>query len=168
MGGTMDVRAAEEAELDQLARIWYDGWHQAHGQLVPEELIRVRTLESFRARLAAALSTVRVAGPPGDPAGFCMIKDDELYQLFVSAPARGSGAAAALISDAEALLAKNGVETAWLACAIGNDRAARFYEKCGWRRVGNMINPLEVESGTLGLEVWRYEKTLVVNASRPG
>ena len=25
-------------------------------------------------------------------------------------------------------LSKGGVDTAWLACAVGNDRAARFYE----------------------------------------
>jgi len=49
---------------------------------------------------------------------------------------------------------------AWLACAIGNERAARFYEKCGWRRVGKMINPLDTPDGVLPLEVWRYEKRL--------
>jgi ribosomal protein S18 acetylase RimI-like enzyme len=47
-----------------------------------------------------------------------------LYQLFVSPHARGSGVAAALIADAEARLAERGVQTAWLACAIGNDRAS--------------------------------------------
>jgi RimJ/RimL family protein N-acetyltransferase len=53
-----------------------------------------------------------------------------------------------------------GVETAWLACAIGNERAARFYEKCGWRRTGNMINYAETANGAFPLEVWRYEKVL--------
>ena len=81
-------------------------------------------------------------GAPGEPIGFCIVKDDELYQLYVSASARGSGAAAALIADAEAQLANKGVETAWLACAIGNERAARFYEKHGWRRTGTMTNHL--------------------------
>jgi RimJ/RimL family protein N-acetyltransferase len=66
----------------------------------------------------------------------------------------------ALIADVETRLAKSGVETAWLACAIGNDRAARFYEKCGWRRVGKMINELETPDGIFPLEVWRYEKVL--------
>jgi len=52
------------------------------------------------------------------------------------------------------------VETAWLTCAIGNMRAARFYEKCGWQRVGTMINPLDTTAGIFPLEVWRYEKQL--------
>jgi len=154
----MDIRDAEEHEVEALAKIWYDGWNDAHAQIVPAELKRIRTPESFIERMRAALSTVRVAGPSGAPAGFHMLKDDELYQLYVSAQSRGLGVAAALIADAEARLASAGFETAWLACAIGNDRAARFYEKCGWRRVGNMINPLETPNGVLNLEVWRYEK----------
>jgi GNAT superfamily N-acetyltransferase len=154
------VRAAEQAEIDHLARIWYESWHESHAAIVPAELTRLRTLASFRERLQAALPDIRVAGATGTPVGFSVLKGDELYQLFVSAPARGSGVAAALIADAEARLAEAGVETAWLACAIGNARAARFYEKSGWRRVGTMINYAETSDGVFPLEVWRYEKRL--------
>jgi ribosomal protein S18 acetylase RimI-like enzyme len=156
----MHVRGADETELDQLAKLWYEGWQDAHAQIVPAELTRARTLESFRARLETALPNVRVVGPSGEPAGFCIVKDDELYQLFVAAQARGSGVAAALIADAEARLSEAGVEIAWLACAIGNERAARFYEKRGWRRAGVVVNELDTPNGTFSLEVWRYEKRL--------
>jgi ribosomal protein S18 acetylase RimI-like enzyme len=156
----MNVRAAEEAEIDQLAKLWYDGWQDAHAQILPPELKRRRTLESFRQRLQAALPNTRVVGPPGAAVGFCMVKDDELYQLYVSAQSRGSGVAAALIADAESRLAESGVAIAWLACAIGNERAARFYEKRGWRRVGTMTSQLETTEGMFPLEVWRYEKSL--------
>lgn len=156
----MQVRHAEEGEIDKLAKIWYDGWQDAHAEIVPEELKRDRTLESFGPRMRAMLANVGVVGPVGAPLGFYMVKDDELYQLYVSAEARGAGVAAALIADAEARLKENGVETAWLACAIGNDRAARFYEKSGWRRMGNMTNHLELATGPYELQVWRYEKRL--------
>jgi len=156
----MDVRAAEEGEIDHLAKIWYDGWHEAHAQIVPAELIRLRSLESFRDRLQAAFPDVRVVGPCGEPVGFCIIKGNELYQLFVLARSRGSGVAAALIADAETRLSENGVATAWLACAIGNMRAANFYEKCGWHRAGTIVNQLETSKGKFPLEVWRYEKSL--------
>jgi len=156
----MDVRNAEEIEIDQIARVWFDAWRDAHLALAPPDLARQRTLESFRQRIADAIAEVRVIGPVGAPVGLCMIKNDELYQLFVAAHARGTGAAAALLADGEARLAESGVKTAFLACAIGNDRAARFYEKFGWRRVGNMMSRLDTPKGEFVLEVWRYEKTL--------
>lgn len=156
----MQLRSADSTEIDHLARLWHDGWHEAHAPLVPPELTRLRTLESFRERLYAALPNIRVAGPLGAPLGICVLKGEELYQLYVSPEARGSGVAAALIADAEAQLAKRGVETAWLACAVGNDRAARFYEKSGWRLAATVVHALETSSGPLPLEVWRYEKRL--------
>jgi GNAT superfamily N-acetyltransferase len=156
----MDVRAAAEAEIEHLATIWHDGWHDAHGHIVPAELTSLRTSESFAERLRAALPEVRVSGPFGAPAGFCITKDDELYQLYVSRQSRGTGVAAVLLADAEARLSRRGVEMAWLACAIGNERAARFYEKSGWHRTGTVIVNLETSQGTFPLEVWRYQKSL--------
>jgi hypothetical protein len=91
----MNIRSAGPLDVAALATIWHHTWHEAHAHLVPPELTRVRTLNSFRERIAAALPHVRVVGPPGEPLGFCIVKDDELYQLFVAASARGSGVAAA-------------------------------------------------------------------------
>lgn len=62
-------------------------------------------------REIAALPNVRVVGPPRRPNGLCIVRSDELYQLFVAAPSRGSGVAAALLADAEARLADSGVAT---------------------------------------------------------
>lgn len=160
----MEVRRAEEAEIGHLARLWHDVWHESHARLVPSDLARLRALTSFEDRLRAALPDIRVAGLRGAPVGFCIVKGDELYQLYVSAEARGSGVATALLADAERRLAENGIETAWLACAIGNERAARFYEKCGWRRAGTVTYEAETSIGTFSLEVWRYERLL----SQPG
>jgi ribosomal protein S18 acetylase RimI-like enzyme len=156
----MIVRDAKAAEINQLAKIWFDGWQDAHAHLLPQELARQRTLGSFQARLLAALGRVRVIGPDDAPIGFCITKGAELYQLYVSPEGRGLGLAAALILDAEARLRDDGVPRAWLGCAIGNERAAKFYVKRGWTRTGTVIEQLEVAGGTFPLEVWRYEKTL--------
>lgn len=88
------------------------------------------------------------------------LKASELYQFHVASNARGSGVAAALMADAETRLGASGVHAAWLACAVGNDRAAKFYEKCGWLRTGTVTDDVEVPGGTFALEVWRYEKSL--------
>ena len=96
------VRPATTSEIDRIAQVWFEGWHEAHAHLVPADLTRIRTLESFAERLHPMLPGIRVIGEPGAPLGFCALKDDELYQMFVSRDARGSGAAAALMADAEA------------------------------------------------------------------
>ena len=133
--GDIAVRAADASELDQLARVWYDAWQDAHAAIVPAALTRLRTLESFRSRLQADLPHIRVVGPIGVPVAFTIVKGDELYQLFVAAPARGSGV------------------------------AVRFYEKRGWRRAAAVVNKLDTTSGTFLLDVWRYEKKLTRSPS---
>ena len=155
-----EVRQAHDDEIDALADLWYQGWRDAHAAILPAELARLRTRESFKERLRAALPTVRVVGLPGAPVGFCMTKGDELYQLFVSPDGRGRGVASLLEADAVSALSGSGVRIAWLACAIGNERAARFYEKAGWRRVGTVVSQLETQKGIFSLDVWRYEKML--------
>lgn len=156
----MDVRTAQEVEVDPLARIWYDGWQDAHAKILPPELARHRTFDSFKARLGLSLSAVRVVGAVGHPLGFSLTKDDELYQLYVAAQSRGGGVAAALLENAEKRIYAHGFHTAWLACAIGNERAARFYEKNGWVCIGKMRSELPTPKGAFSLEVWRYEKAL--------
>jgi ribosomal protein S18 acetylase RimI-like enzyme len=157
----MTLRPATREDIDRLAEIWHEGWHDGHARVVPEALARVRTLESFRPRLEAALADTRVAGPPGDPVGFSIVKGDELNHLYVATPARGSGVAALLIDDAETRLAATGVTTAWLACAVGNERAARFYRKRGWRLVGTIEYQAETPSGPFPVRSWRFEKDLI-------
>ncbi len=155
-----EVRNAESAEVTAIARIWYDAWQDAHARIMPAELARIRTLESFQFRLGEMLEIVRVVGDVGRPLGFCIIKDGELYQLFVAVEARGTGVAAALIADGEKRLADEGVKTAWLACAVGNDRAARFYQKSGWHNAGTVSHSIETSEGRIEFDVWRYEKVL--------
>lgn len=154
----MTVRPAEASEFDQLARLWHEGWHDGHGHIAPAGVVQARTLEQFRARLAAALPEMFVIGPPGAPDGFFMLKGDELKRFYVARPARGSGVADALMDAVETELARRGIATPWLACGIGNDRAARFYQKRGWVNACTQTNRLETPEGVFEIEVWRFEK----------
>ena len=65
----MQVRDAEASEIARLARLWHAGWQDAHLTILPEELKRIRTLESFEQRLAEGLARTRVVGPLGAAAG---------------------------------------------------------------------------------------------------
>src|SRR4051794_13021160 len=115
------IRKAERGELDALARLWLEAWLDGHGTIAPAALVKLRTVASFAERLGAALPDVFVAGPPAAPAGFFILRDDEIYQFFVARSARGSGFSASLMGAAEVELARRGVALAWLDCAVGND-----------------------------------------------
>lgn len=159
-GAPFPIRTAHFDEIEPLAKLWYDGWQDAHADILPAELKRLRTLERFNERLATASQDLRTAGPAGAPQGLAIIKDDEVYQLYVSAAARGTGLAAALTIDALNRIRAKGYRRAWLSCGIGNERAARFYEKSGWTRMGVMTSKLPVPDGIFLLDVWRYEIAL--------
>ncbi|PJK28677.1 GNAT family N-acetyltransferase [Minwuia thermotolerans] len=156
------IRDARPDEAGLLGLLWHDAWHESHAPCVPPPLTRLRSLESFQSRIARMLANTRVACAGAEPVGFRTLKDDELHQIFVRADARGTGAAAALLADGETGLRRAGVRTAWLACAVGNDWAARFYEKHGWHVARTEIEQVETGAGesSFPLRVRRYEKRL--------
>ncbi|MEL6521993.1 MAG: GNAT family N-acetyltransferase [Pseudomonadota bacterium] len=145
---------------DQVVDIWSDGWHEAHAALVPSELTALRTKNSFRDRVIEHAAITRVAVAEGKALGFCMVRADELYQMYVSPAARGTGIAPALIQDGEDRARANGHGLIWLGCAIGNDRAARFYQKSGWTNAGRRTIELDTSEGLFPIELWRFEKDL--------
>ncbi|MFK7764594.1 MAG: GNAT family N-acetyltransferase [Roseobacter sp.] len=144
----------------QIAIIWEAGWHEAHAAIVPQALTALRTVSSFQARTIEHLAHTCVAKIGSEVVGFCMVKDAEVYQMYVSQASRGTGAARALLEDAERRIRVAEHVTAWLACAVGNQRAAAFYEKCGWHNVGNETMELDTSQGGFPLELWRFEKKL--------
>jgi GNAT superfamily N-acetyltransferase len=157
-------RAADRRDVAPLAALWWDGWQDAHRAILPPEVAADRTLASFHDRLMRNIASVRTIGDVGTPLGFSLVAGCELNQFYVGRAARGGGVAGALIGDAEARLRAAGARRAWLACAIGNDRAARFYERHAWRRAGVETITLPLGSGAFDLAVWRYEKELAAAA----
>ena len=160
MTTTKTLRPAVPGDIDSLARLWHQGWHEAHDALVPAELTRQRTLQSFEDRLSTLIDATVVHEKGGRSTGFCTLRGDELFQLFVCQSDRGSGTATALLSDGENRLAAAGVETAWLACVVGNTRAERFYLRAGWRQTGKINYPARTAAGDIPVEAWRLEKRL--------
>lgn len=156
----VDLTPATPGDAPAIASLWHSGWHDAHANLVPESLVALRTPDSFLERARKHVPATTVAKSDERLTGFTMTTGDELFQLYVADEARGTGVAAALMLEAERQFAARDVTTAWLACAIGNDRAARFYEKRGWHLVGTMADELELVDGTFSLDVWRFEKAI--------
>ncbi len=157
---SFEILDMTEAHHGQATDIWTAGWTQGHAAVVPAELIALRTAESFRIRLTSHIPNTRVIIKEAEVIGLCIIKDAEVYQMYVGKSAQGTGAAQALMADAVTRIAEAGHQTAWLDCAVGNARAARFYEKSGWTNRGTKLVALETLDDPFELEIWRYEKSV--------
>jgi GNAT superfamily N-acetyltransferase len=154
------IRPATAADAAAVARIWEAGWREAHIGHVPDELVRVRTSESFRSRAGLRVPDTAVAEVGGRVAGFVMVEDDEVDQVYVDAAHRGSGVARPLLAEAERLVAAGGHARAWLAVVTGNARACRFYEREGWTDDGAFQHDAPVEGGSIPVACRRMVKEL--------
>jgi GNAT superfamily N-acetyltransferase len=155
---TVTLRPAVADDADAVAAIWYAGWRDGHLGHVPEELVAVRTEESFWTRAAQRVADTTVAVVGDEIAGFVMVVGDEVEQVYVSRDHRGSGGAGTLLSEAERQVKAGGHSEAWLAVATGNERARRFYERNSWTDGGAFDYPANVGSGTLPVPCHRYVK----------
>lgn len=151
------VARARDGDIPELVEIWHQGWHQAHAAVVPPDLVALRTRSEFEMRTKAHLSGTHVLRIDDRIAGFFMLQDDELYQFYIAAGFQGQGIARRLMTAAEAEM---GPGRKWLACAVGNTRAAGFYEALGWYRAATLPYDVETATGPQPVDVWRYEKVL--------
>jgi GNAT superfamily N-acetyltransferase len=155
---TLTLRRASPDDVSAIAEIWRLGWRDGHLGFVPRELAEARTDESFRTRASERVGEMTVAVVEEDVAGFVLVVDDEVEQVYVSASHRGTGVADALLGEAERQVRANGYSTAWLAVVAGNARARAFYERKGWRDEGPFDYAAAAEGGSIPVPCRRYTK----------
>lgn len=154
------IRTVETEDIAPLAALWRAGWAEAHFAHTPPALHALRTPQSFRERLQRHADKTRTAGPVGAALGLCIVKGDEIDQLYLGPSARGTGLAAQLLSDGEARIRSAGHAKARLFAIPQNSRALRFYEKQGWVNEGETTAQLETLTGTFPLTCCLLTKVL--------
>jgi DNA/RNA-binding domain of Phe-tRNA-synthetase-like protein/ribosomal protein S18 acetylase RimI-like enzyme len=159
-GHAVVIRAAVPTDASAVAEIWRLGWRDGHEGLVPQELVELRTDESFGTRAAKRVHHTTVATVDGSVAGFVMVVEDEVEQVYVAAAHRGSGVAQALIAEAERQVKAHGHDKAWLAVVAGNGRARAFYERAGWDDEGRFDYAAATERGPIAVPCHRYTKAV--------
>jgi GNAT superfamily N-acetyltransferase len=152
------LRPARPDDAEAVAAIWRAGWRDGHLGHVPDALVAVRTPESFSERAAERVADTVVADVGGEVAGFVMVVGDEVEQVYVADGHRGTGVAGVLLTESERLVAAGGHERAWLAVAVGNARARRFYERQGWVDEGVFDYPADGPDGPIPVPCHRYTK----------
>lgn len=152
------LRGANQGDARDIAEIWHLGWRDGHLGFVPQELVEARTEASFRTRASRRLEEMTVAVVDGAIAGFVIVVGDEVEQVYVSAPHRGTGVAGVLMREAERQVRANGHATGWLAVVAGNARARVFYDRAGWQDDGHFEYAAASEKGPIGVPCRRYTK----------
>ncbi|WP_405431331.1 GNAT family N-acetyltransferase [Micromonospora sp. NBC_00617] len=151
------LRPAQPNDIEAIAVLWYAGWRDGHIGHVPAALHRHRRLADFRDRVPPRLHTTTVGECDARLVGFVTVRRDEVEQVYVARPARGIGVADALLAAAEQAVAER-FDTAWLAVAVGNTRARRFYARSGWRDVAALDYPAEAGTTPVTVACRRCEK----------
>ncbi len=128
----MEIRPAIVEDHALIVTLWHEGWHDAHGDLVPEKALPYRTIDHFNIWLSESVEDTYVAFDGEGLVGFYALVDAELSHLYVRRQTRGSGVAGKLLAHAERQLLSRRVKVAELYCTAGNTRAQRFYERQGW------------------------------------
>ncbi|WP_433204149.1 N-acetyltransferase family protein [Nocardia sp. CA-107356] len=154
------LRPARPDDAESIAAIWYEGWRDAHLGNVPEELIAVRPHKSFEPRATQRIADTTVAIIDNEVAGFVMVLDDEIDQVYLSRRHRGTGAATPLLTAAEQRIHTNGHARAWLAVVPGNTRARAFYTRNGWIDEGLFTHQAPGPDGPVPVPAHRYVKQL--------
>lgn len=156
MSVAVRLRPAVAADVPSVARIWREGWGDAHLGNVPASLVDVRTPVSFAERARDRLADTIVAVRDGDVVGFVMVDGGEVDQLYLDRSGRGAGVGAVLLEAAERVVVAAGHSRAWLAVATGNHRARRFYARQGWIDEGPVVHPAPVPGGSVDVDCHRF------------
>lgn len=156
----VELRPAQPGDAPAIAQIWYLGWRDGHLGHVPRELRAARHEESFRIRAPQRLTDTTVAVIEGEIAGFVMVVDDEIEQVYVATRHRSTGVADVLMAEAERQIGEAGHAVAWLAVVSGNARARRFYERRGWSDDGLFDYQAAGDRAPIVVPSHRYVKTL--------
>ncbi|QEO16320.1 GNAT family N-acetyltransferase [Agromyces intestinalis] len=152
------------ADVDAVARIWREGWADAHLGHVPAALVAARTSGSFTERAHDRVDDTIVATRADAVAGFVMIDGDQVDQLYLDRAARGSGIGAVLLGAEEQAIVAAGYGRAWLAVATGNNGARRFYERQGWADEGPFVHHAPTPDGGVAVDCHRFVSAAAARA----
>lgn len=163
----MDFRLARHGDELVVADLHVRSWQKAYAGLLPASLLNA--LDPVQRAGGYTFDDDRVtvlAVQDGCVRGFAMtgaardgdaVGCGELMSLYVDPASLGRGVGRLLIGDARARLSARAFTEAVLWVMVGNDRAARFYDRDGWLPDGSQRR-LDIQG--VAVEEIRYRRPL--------
>jgi ribosomal protein S18 acetylase RimI-like enzyme len=156
------IRRAHAGDIWQVGSLYHTVWHETQARFMPAAECTNRSMEFFIERMTPLLPTTLVVERKGAVVAFSAWRGQRLGQIFVAEAHRGSGIASSLLRASEVEMANEGTSEAELHCAVGNQRARRFYERMGWLHRGEIMEQVTSEDGQVDVPFWRMTKFLVI------
>lgn len=85
----------------------------------------------------AAFASLATSTSSSEPSVSSWPKPIELQRIYVDSPHHGAGLARRIAEELYELGRREGYESIWLGVLPENFRAVKFYEKCGFKKVGS-------------------------------
>lgn len=175
---TIRRASAGASEAAAIAHVHVASWRWAYDGLLPDHVLAGLSVPDRAARWHEILSAedsgaTFVADGPAGVEGFVSVgpgREDvggpgvgELYALYVHPDVAGTGVGLLLHDQGLAWLRARGLLPAYLWLLDGNERARRFYQRCGWRAEG--VTKREAHPAGCVMSVSRWVQELRLPAS---
>lgn len=138
----LNVRKAETEDAEAVSRVRREAMRaKASGSYTPEQIeawIGGRGSQDWLYAMTDGGETLFVAEVSGRIVGFASLKDDEVMAVY-AAPDAPPGAGSALLAAVEAEARARGIDRLQLMSTLN---AVGFYEKQGYRRIGEAEFPM--------------------------
>ena len=161
---TVTVRLATREDTRAIATVRVQTWRAAYAGLITQDVLDRMDIDREARRRAERWDEYHadprgaelLAEVDGEPAGWAMLgrsidddlpDDGQVYAIYALPRFWSAGVGHALMIEAEARLRAGGFTRAHLWVLEGNDRAASFYERHGWREDGVSRDDEELVGG---------------------
>lgn len=165
--GNPRVRAAVASDADDMGRVHVSSWRAGYRGLMPDGVLDrldpVARADWHRQNLdpLPAGTQAFVAEVNGRVVGFIRVGEErdgdsaEVYAIYVDPAHWGTGAGRALLDAGVTWLTGDGPRPVRLWTLDGNERARRFYERCGFVADG-ATGSHPVDGGRLDVPIVRF------------
>lgn len=141
---TWDIRQPEVGDADELSRVFAASWNEAYGGIIPgvdlQRIISRRGPTYWTHVAKNATGNMLVASLDDTPCGYATFGHNrhgripaqgEIYELYLDPICHGTGTGRRLLEAAIARLGENNRHGVVVWALAANERADRFYRRCG-------------------------------------
>lgn len=131
-----------KADLEAIALLVNDCWHEIYDGHIPNQLCLQRTPEYFASILSSKLDNASVARLGNEVIGYADHLSNCIDHLWVMKQHRRQGVGKKLLDHQLKALRHNGMDSAQAGCESFNQTAIDFYTNNGWHVIDESVETI--------------------------